>query len=89
LPERRFFRTDSVHHSFFMESGSAMTPQSPVTRSARLLRGAAAATAALIATGAWAHEGHGMPSLHWHATDVWGFVAVGALLAFAVWVGRR
>ncbi len=37
-----------------------------------------------------AHDGHGMGgSTHWHATDVWGFVAVAAMVAVAVWWARR
>lgn len=37
----------------------------------------------------WAHEGHGLPGPHWHATDVWGFVAVAAAAVVAVWFIRR
>jgi hypothetical protein len=39
---------------------------------------------------AWAHEGHGMPSLHhWHATDVLlALAAVAVVAALMVW-GRR
>lgn len=44
---------------------------------------------ALLATGAFAHEGHGLAGTHWHATDVWGFVAFAALVAVAVWLSRR
>ena len=33
----------------------------------------------------FAHENHGLSGSHWHATDVWGFVALGALLAAAIW----
>ena len=36
-----------------------------------------------------AHEGHGAGSSHWHATDVWGFVALGAVAALAIWLRRR
>jgi hypothetical protein len=36
-----------------------------------------------------AHDGHGQVSTHWHATDAWGFVALGAMLAVAVWLSRR
>ena len=25
---------------------------------------------------------------HWHATDVWGFVAVAGVLAVAIWLSR-
>jgi len=39
---------------------------------------------------ALAHEGHGLPGAsHWHSTDAWGFVAVGVLVALAVWLSRR
>lgn len=41
------------------------------------------------ASAALAHEGHGLDGPHWHATDAWGFVAVGALVALAVWLSRR
>ena len=26
----------------------------------------------------WAHEGHGMEGGHWHATDIWGLLAIAA-----------
>ncbi len=48
--------------------------------------------ACALMTGAnavFAHEGHGLLGTHWHATDAWGFVAVGALLALAVWLSRK
>ena len=38
---------------------------------------------------ALAHEGHGLGAVHWHATDIWGFVALGAIVAAAVWASRR
>ena len=38
---------------------------------------------------AQAHEGHGLEGSHWHATDVWGFVALGALVAAALWFSRK
>ena len=39
---------------------------------------------------AQAHEGHGMPgTAHWHSTDVWGFVVVGGLIAFIIWMKGR
>jgi len=44
-----------------------------------------------ISTGAgsvFAHEGHGLFGSHWHATDVWGFIAVAAALALALWLSR-
>ena len=43
----------------------------------------------LLASGsAFAHEGHGMPAWHWHATDTFGFVLVLALAALAMWISR-
>jgi hypothetical protein len=36
----------------------------------------------------FAHEGHGMGGSHWHATDVWGFVAFAGAVALAVWLSR-
>lgn len=36
-----------------------------------------------------AHEGHGPEGPHWHATDAWGFVALGLVIATALWLGRR
>lgn len=29
-----------------------------------------------------------MAGTHWHATDVWGFVAVAGVLALAIWLSR-
>ena len=37
---------------------------------------------------AFSHEGHGLSGGHWHPTDAWGFVAVGAMLALAIWLSR-
>jgi hypothetical protein len=38
----------------------------------------------------FAHEGHGLGGgSHWHASDVWGFVAMAALVALAIWLSRR
>ena len=49
-----------------------------------------AAAAALTATRAQAHEGHGLPGAsHWHATDALGLVLVVALAAGAWWWTRR
>ena len=47
---------------------------------------------ALLASGAaHAHPGHGLPQAwHWHATDAFGFLAVAALAALAIWFfGRK
>ena len=46
----------------------------------------------LTLTGArdlFAHPGHGMSGNHWHATDVWGFAALGLMVALAIWLTRR
>jgi hypothetical protein len=51
----------------------------------RLLRALALATLPGLAA---AHEGHGLFGPHWHATDAWGFVAVGLLVA-VIWFSRR
>lgn len=37
----------------------------------------------------FAHDGHSLHGSHWHATDLWGFVALGLVLAVAVWQGRK
>ena len=37
----------------------------------------------------FAHDGHGLTGTHWHTTDVWGFIAVAAMLAVAVWLSRK
>jgi hypothetical protein len=50
----------------------------------------AAYAASTGATAVFAHDGHGLGGgSHWHATDVWGFVVVGALSALAVWIARK
>jgi hypothetical protein len=36
----------------------------------------------------FAHENHGLENSHWHATDSWGFVALAAMVALAIWLGR-
>lgn len=38
---------------------------------------------------AWAHEGHGLGGTHWHATDALGFVVAAALVALAVYFGKK
>ena len=44
----------------------------------------------VIGTAAFAHGGHGLgTSAHWHATDVLGFVVAAALLAVAVYLGKK
>ncbi len=48
-----------------------------------------AACALLISPAvSFAHEGHGLFGSHWHATDVWGFVALAAIAGAALWFGR-
>ncbi|HEX5698236.1 MAG TPA: hypothetical protein VFX90_06270 [Rhodoferax sp.] len=37
---------------------------------------------------ALAHDNHGLLGSHWHATDVWGFVALGGAIAVALWLSR-
>ncbi len=41
------------------------------------------------ATAVFAHGGHGLTGMHWHATDAWGFVAVAAMVAVAIWLSRK
>ena len=49
-----------------------------------------AACALIAATRAgFAHDGHSLQGLHWHATDAWGFVAVTAMVAVAIWLSRK
>ena len=40
------------------------------------------------ASATFAHEGHGLTGFHGHATDVWGFIALGAMVTFGIWLGR-
>ncbi|HEY8359066.1 MAG TPA: hypothetical protein VIL30_16540 [Ramlibacter sp.] len=54
------------------------------------LRTLLAATATLpLSLAAHAHGGHHAPEVHWHASDAWGFVVLGALAALAIWLSRR
>ena len=47
------------------------------------------ATAALAHASSWAHGGHGaIGETHWHASDAFGFLLVGALVALAIWLSR-
>ena len=45
--------------------------------------------AALLGSAAFAHDGHGMAGAHWHATDAWGWLALAAVVAAALWAARR
>ena len=36
----------------------------------------------------FSHDQHGLLGSHWHATDVWGFVALGGAIAVALWLSR-
>jgi len=53
----------------------------------RCLQSAAALTALAASAATWAHDGHGMDGGHWHATDIWGLLAVAA--AAALYYHRR
>ena len=44
--------------------------------------------ALLACAPALAHDGHGLAGSHWHVTDAWGFVALGAGLAAAIWFSK-
>jgi hypothetical protein len=37
----------------------------------------------------FAHDGHGLGSIHWHATDALGFVVAAALVAAAIYFGKK
>jgi len=53
----------------------------PTSLQSRCLRKLAALTALAASAATWAHEGHGMEGDHWHATDVWGLLAVATAVA--------
>jgi hypothetical protein len=38
---------------------------------------------------AFSHEGHGFTGSHWHTSDVAGLVALGLLIALAVWLSKK
>jgi hypothetical protein len=42
-----------------------------------------------LASTVFAHDGHAQSGFHWHATDVWGFVVLAALVAAAVWLSDQ
>lgn len=37
---------------------------------------------------ALAHEGHGLNGSHWHASDTWGFLLAGVVIAIVLWTRR-
>jgi hypothetical protein len=47
-----------------------------------------AATLSSAASLVAAHDGHGVELAHWHATDAWGFVALGVVAALVIWMWR-
>ena len=49
----------------------------------------AACTGSVGCAASFAHDGHGMAGMHWHATDAWGFVAVAVMVAVAIWLSRK
>ena len=53
------------------------------------IRSIAPAALWLCTSATWAHVGHSQQGSHWHATDLWGFVALGLVLALAIWQGRK
>ncbi len=46
-------------------------------------------TISTLASTAFAHDGHGLARIHWHATDVLGFVIPGCISALAIWTARK
>ncbi|MDD5479277.1 hypothetical protein [Rhodoferax sp.] len=49
------------------------------------LKNIAACALFISASTSFAHENHGLAGSHWHATDTWGFVALGALVVLGFW----
>ncbi len=47
------------------------------------------AALALFAQSAWAHEGHGLGGIHWHATDAGLAIAFVIAVGVALWSGRK
>ena len=45
------------------------------------MRPATALTLLAASATAWAHDGHSMEGSHWHATDIWGLLAIAAAAA--------
>ena len=56
-------------------------PMPKPTLQTRCLHSAAALTLLTASATTWAHEGHGIEGGHWHATDIWGLLAVAAVAA--------
>ncbi|MEI6382145.1 MAG: hypothetical protein WCO80_00705 [Betaproteobacteria bacterium] len=44
---------------------------------------------AIFASIAHAHDGHGIVSSHWHATDVMGYVLLAVLVGAYLWSQRK
>jgi hypothetical protein len=42
-----------------------------------------------VAQNTFAHDGHGLGSSHWHATDALGFVVAVLVVAAMIWSGRK
>lgn len=36
----------------------------------------------------FAHDGHGLQGSHWHASDVFGFAILAAVVGLALWFSR-
>jgi len=55
----------------------------------RTLKGTAAGALTLLAAASVrAHDGHGLAGGHWHVSDTWGFMALAAVVALAIWSSR-
>ena len=54
----------------------------------KTLKPIAAYALATSAGAAFAHEGHGLLGPHWHATDLWGFVALALAVGAVLWWHR-
>jgi hypothetical protein len=49
-----------------------------------------AAAATLLLSGlAAAHEGHGQPGPHWHASDLFGIAIVACVAGLLLWARRK
>lgn len=54
---------------------------------ARAMGSVALSWVALLSTNSWAHDGHGLPGSHWHASDTLGLL-LGAVAVAAVWLWK-